>query len=215
MWVICASKNSWNLCTEVSTCEFTLLWQSSLQCTNKPHWPIFTTKHRFPTCSAQQLWELSWSFLSCGCWDGPACQTSFHTLHTQEDSLCSSLSCFVLRVSPHQGRVHTRRSSLSHNVFFPYVYQTWLMIDIVWTESSGVPFNSFQFNYILTVTVPYFLTAWFCLIPTHNNLLIQPWPSSCWPAHRMGIYSNPLINGLIPQTFKINFVFVEKFPVIP
>ena len=27
----------------------------------------------------------------------------------------------------------------------------------------------------------------------HNNLRIQPWPSSCWPAHIMGIYSNPLI----------------------
>ena len=51
--------------------------------------------------------------------------------------------------------------------------------------------------------------------PLHNNLLIQPWPISCWPAHRMGIYSNPLINGLIQHTFKINFVFVEKFSVIP
>ena len=40
----------------------------------------------------------------------------------------------------------------------------------------------------------------------HNNLLIQLWPSSCWSAHRMGIYSNPLINGLIHHTFKINFV---------
>ena len=47
----------------------------------------------------------------------------------------------------------------------------------------------------------------------HNNFLIQPWPSSCWPAHRMGIYSNPLINGLIQHTFKVNFVFVE-FPVM-
>ena len=34
-----------------------------------------------------------------------------------------------------------------------------------------------------------------------------------WPAHRMGIYSNPLINGLIQHTFKVNFVFVE-FPVM-
>ena len=48
----------------------------------------------------------------------------------------------------------------------------------------------------------------------HNNLLIQPWPSSCWPAHRMGIYSNPLINGLIQHTFKIHLVLVI-FPVIP
>ena len=31
----------------------------------------------------------------------------------------------------------------------------------------------------------------------------------------MGIYSNPLINDLNQHTFKINFVFVEKFPVIP
>ena len=36
-----------------------------------------------------------------------------------------------------------------------------------------------------------------------------------WPAHRMGIYSIPLINGQIQHTFKLNFVFVEKFPVIP
>ena len=43
-------------------------------------------------------------------------------------------------------------------------------------------------------------------LQVHNNLLIQPWPSSCWPAHRMGIYSNPLINGLIQHTFKINLV---------
>ena len=43
----------------------------------------------------------------------------------------------------------------------------------------------------------------------HNNLLTQPWPSSCWPAHRMAIHSNPLLNGLIQQTFKIHFVFVE------
>ena len=27
--------------------------------------------------------------------------------------------------------------------------------------------------------------------------------------------SNPLLNGLIQYTFKINFVFVETFPVIP
>ena len=48
---------------------------------------------------------------------------------------------------------------------------------------------------------------------THNNFLIQPWPRSCWPAHRMGIYFKPLINGLTQHTFKINFLFVEKFPV--
>ena len=54
-----------------------------------------------------------------------------------------------------------------------------------------------------------------CPVTIHNNLCIQPWPSSCWPAHRMGIYSNPLINGLIQHTFKGYFVFVEKFPVIP
>ena len=35
-----------------------------------------------------------------------------------------------------------------------------------------------------------------------------------WPARRMGIPSNPLINGLIQRTFKIYFVFVEIFPVI-
>ena len=29
-------------------------------------------------------------------------------------------------------------------------------------------------------------------------------------SHRIGIYSNPLINGLIQHTFKINFVFVEN-----
>ena len=46
----------------------------------------------------------------------------------------------------------------------------------------------------------------------HNNLLVQPWPSSCWPAHRMGIYSNPLNNGLIQHTFKINFSFVDFGP---
>ena len=34
-------------------------------------------------------------------------------------------------------------------------------------------------------------------------------------AHRKGIYSNPLINGLIQHTFKNNVVFVENFPVIP
>ena len=55
----------------------------------------------------------------------------------------------------------------------------------------------------------------FTVVMRHNNLLIQPWPSSFWPAHRMGIYSNPLINGLIQHTFKIDFVFVEKFSVIP
>ena len=31
----------------------------------------------------------------------------------------------------------------------------------------------------------------------------------------MGLGRNPLINGLIQHTFKINFLFVEKFPVIP
>ena len=44
-------------------------------------------------------------------------------------------------------------------------------------------------------------------ISFRNNLLLQSWPSSCWPAHIMGIYSNPLINGLIQHTFKINLVF--------
>ena len=31
----------------------------------------------------------------------------------------------------------------------------------------------------------------------------------------MGLGRNPLINGLIQHTFQINFLFVEKFPVIP
>ena len=35
-----------------------------------------------------------------------------------------------------------------------------------------------------------------------------------WPAHRIGIYSNPLINCLIQNTFKMIFVFEDKFPVI-
>ena len=53
----------------------------------------------------------------------------------------------------------------------------------------------------------------------HNNLLVQPWPSSCWPAHRMGIYSNPLINVLIQHTFIINLgknlVFAMTIKYIP
>ena len=31
----------------------------------------------------------------------------------------------------------------------------------------------------------------------------------------MGLGRNPLINGLIKHTFKINFLFVEKFTKIP
>ena len=31
----------------------------------------------------------------------------------------------------------------------------------------------------------------------------------------MGLVRNPLINGLIKHTFKFNFLFVEKFTVIP
>ena len=31
----------------------------------------------------------------------------------------------------------------------------------------------------------------------------------------MGLGRNPLINGLIQHTQKINFLFVEQFPVIP
>ena len=31
----------------------------------------------------------------------------------------------------------------------------------------------------------------------------------------MGLGRNPLINGLIQHTFKINFLFLEKFTVIP
>ena len=32
---------------------------------------------------------------------------------------------------------------------------------------------------------------------------------------RMGLGQNPLINGLIQYTFKLNFLFLEKFTVIP
>ena len=38
---------------------------------------------------------------------------------------------------------------------------------------------------------------------THIVTWLQLWPSSYWPAHRMGIYCNPLINGLIQHTFKV------------
>ena len=31
----------------------------------------------------------------------------------------------------------------------------------------------------------------------------------------MGLGRKPLLNGLIHHTFKISFLFVEKFPVIP
>ena len=31
----------------------------------------------------------------------------------------------------------------------------------------------------------------------------------------MGLGRNPLTSGLIQNAFKINFLFVEKFPVIP
>ena len=41
---------------------------------------------------------------------------------------------------------------------------------------------------------------------SHNNLL-----SSYWPAHRMGIYFNSLINGLIQHTFKINKISETDF----
>ena len=45
------------------------------------------------------------------------------------------------------------------------------------------------------------------------------WPqqtvrSSCLSSKFNGIGPHPLINGLIQHTFKINFLFVEKFPVI-
>ena len=45
--------------------------------------------------------------------------------------------------------------------------------------------------------------------------LYSPGPVPAGLAHRMRIYSNPLKNDLIQHTFKINFTFVEKFPVIP
>ena len=46
-------------------------------------------------------------------------------------------------------------------------------------------------------------------LATHNNL---PWIRSCWPAYRIGIYSNPLINGLMQHTFKINSLVLPRLP---
>ena len=55
----------------------------------------------------------------------------------------------------------------------------------------------------------------FVLYTQHFCILYSSGPVPAGLAHRMEILSNPLKNGLIQHTFKINFVFVEKFPVIP
>ena len=49
----------------------------------------------------------------------------------------------------------------------------------------------------------------------HICILYSPGPVLSVLAHRMGIWSHPLKNGLIQHTSKINFVFLEKFPVLP
>ena len=49
----------------------------------------------------------------------------------------------------------------------------------------------------------------------HICILYSPGPVLAVLVHIMGIWSNPLKNGLIQHTSKINFVFLEKFPVIP
>ena len=46
------------------------------------------------------------------------------------------------------------------------------------------------------------------------------WPqqkvrSSCWSSMFNGIRPEPTNNGFIPNTFKLDFLFVEKFTVIP
>ena len=50
--------------------------------------------------------------------------------------------------------------------------------------------------------------------PTHL-FFFSPGPVPAVLAHRMGIWSDPLKNGLIQHTSKMNFVFSEKIQVIP
>ena len=105
------------------------------------------------------IWALRWS-----------CQSNFfpHTPHTRRQGFLCSLSCFVLNVSPHQGRVHTRSPSLSL-CFLSMWVTTCLMICFVMTEHAGQLYNIFRFNIIHSVTVSCFnplIPSWFIYNPT-------------------------------------------------
>ena len=106
------------------------------------------------------IWALRWS-----------CLSNFfpHTPHTRRQLfLCSSLSCFVLKVSSHQGRVQTRHSSLSL-CFLSMRITTCRMICFVMTEHAGQLYNIFIFNIIHSVTVSRFnplIPSWFIYNPT-------------------------------------------------
>ena len=54
-----------------------------------------------------------------------------------------------------------------------------------------------------------------CRLMMHICILYSPGPVLAVLAHRMGIWSHPLKNGLIQHTSNMNYVFFEKFPVIP
>ena len=59
------------------------------------------------------------------------------------------------------------------------------------------------------------MLVYFYVVIFHICILYSPGPVLAVLVHRMGILSNPLKNGLIQNTSKINFVFLEKFSVIP
>ena len=48
----------------------------------------------------------------------------------------------------------------------------------------------------------------------YTSYSIGPGPVLAVLVHTMGVWSNPLKNGLIQYTSKVNFVFIEKFLVI-
>ena len=46
----------------------------------------------------------------------------------------------------------------------------------------------------------------------HNNLLAQPWPSSCWPAHIMGILFQPTHKRFNSAYLQNKFCICRKIP---
>ena len=53
------------------------------------------------------------------------------------------------------------------------------------------------------------------LVALHICILYSPGPVLDVLVHIIGIWSHPLKNGSIHHTFKMYFVFIEKFSVIP
>ena len=79
--------------------------------------------------------------------------------------------------------------------FFPFRYFEYKMYGFI-----------FFLLILEKITITYIFTAQQFACKALAHFLLQ--------AHRKGIYSSPLLNGLIQYTFKINLVLVEHFKVI-